>query len=519
MRRTILTACTALFILVPLATSLFSGSSDSFTSTDERVLARRVNLAVVLVSARGKESGKLLEGLGAEDFEVFDNGKFAGIRYFRQESTTEPIALWLVVECSQKSRAENVAAISAHELLKPALKELNSGDKIGVAHFCRHQDQYVIDQAATSERHVAEAALTAALKSTSREPDERENIESLRAILSLIYRQTSDSDSEPRPIVVFLGPGRMGQRKEGMAYVSREVLSHTSFTVYAIDDGAPRSIATFRSRFSPVAYLSNETGGRVLSANGPKSGDALGQVVNEAHVRYLLAYMPPQLDLDWHSIKIRLAARANRKYGHTLLRYRSGYLGLGNPPRFSVTEVPRGPDYSLDLLQHKTLEDTTGTSQIPFDVEGATYEGSSRSTRLTLRLSNDNPLSWTELPDGSHCSGATIMITFLSAQGEVLGGKVRAVEIVRRPNDSWTRLNQGIVFENYLEYPSGADRIRLIIRDDATGLIGAKEVPMQEILDAPKLPSVLARQHSGKLPRAVDSRVTKSDTQRVRAES
>lgn len=511
MRRTILAAYAALFVLVPLATSSFSGSSDYLTSTDEQVLARRVNLAVVLVSARGKETGKLLDGLNAEDFEVFDNEKLASIRYFRQELTTEPIALWLVVECSQRSLEDSVAAAFTHELLVPALRELNAGDKIGVAHFCRHQDQYVIDQAATSDRHVGEAALTAALRSTSHEPDERGDIESQRAILSLIHRQTSDSDSEPRPIVVFLGPGRMDQRKEESAHLSREVLSHTSLTVYAIEDGATRSIATSRSRFSPVTYLCQETGGQVLSANGPKWGDALGQIVNEAHVRYLLAYMPPELDLGWHNINIKLAARANRKYGHTLLRYRSGYLGVGNPLRFSVIEVPRGPDYSVDSLQSEALAETTGTSQIPFDVEGATYEGPSRSARLTLKLSDDNPLSWTELPDGNHCSGVTVMIAFLSSQRELIGRKVRAFEIVRKPNDSWTRLNQRIVIDNYLEYPSGADRIRLIIRDDATGRIGAKDVPMQEILEAPKLHNVIARQFSGKLPRDVDSRVTRSD--------
>src|SRR5437867_2477427 len=139
MKRAILSACVALFVVVTLATSSLSGSSGHFSSTDNRVLAMRVNLAVVLVSARDKESGKQLDGLSADDFEVFDNGKLASIRYFRQESTTEPIALWLVVECSQKSREEIAAAVSARELLEPALKELNSGDKIGVAHFCRHQ--------------------------------------------------------------------------------------------------------------------------------------------------------------------------------------------------------------------------------------------------------------------------------------------------------------------------------------------------------------------------------------------
>jgi hypothetical protein len=195
--------------------------------------------------------------------------------------------------------------------------------------------------------------------------------------------------------------------------------------------------------------------------------------VNASHARYLLAYMPPPFDLGWHNIKIKLAAGANRKYGHTQLRYRSGYLGVGNPPRFSVTEVPRGPDYSLDFLQYKTSEGAPGGSQIPFDVEGATYEGSSRSSRLTLKLSDDSSLSWTELPDGNCCSGVTVVIAFLSAQGEVLGRTVRAFEIIRRRNDSWTRPNQRIVIDNYLQYPAGAHRIRFIIRDDATGRVGA----------------------------------------------
>lgn len=491
MKRTILTARAALFVLVSLATSSFSGSSDYFTSTNERVLARRVNLAVVLVSVRDKERGKLVGGLKAEDFEVFDKGSLARISYFREESTTDPIALWLVVECSQKSREENVAAISAHELLAPALKELNSGDKIGVAHFCRHQDQYVLDQAATSDRHAAEAALTAALNSASHEPDERGDNKSLRAILSLIHRQTSDSDSEARPVVVFLGPNRMGQPREETAHLSREVLSHTSFTLYAIDNWAPRSIATLRPRFSPVAYLCNETGGQVLSTNGPKWGDGLGQIVNTAHARYLLAYMPPQFDLGWHNLKIKLAARANRKYGHTLLAYRSGYLGVGNPPRFSLTEVPRGPDLSVDSSLSEAVARAPGSSEISFDVEGATYEGPSATADLTLKMGDDSALSWTPLSNGSHRSEITIVIDFLSTQSETIGWKIKTYEIVRRPNDSWTLLNQRIIIDSVLEYPVQADRIRLAIRDETTGRIGTQDVPMQKILDAPRLRAVI----------------------------
>jgi len=85
-----------------------------------------------------------------------------------------------------------------------------------------------------------------------------------------------------------------------------------------------------------------------------------------------------------------------------------------------------------------------------------------------------------------------MVIAFLTRQGEKIEQRVHAHQIVRRQNDSWTLLNQRIVIDNYLEYPVEADGIRFVIRDDATGRIGSQDVPMQKILDAPKLPSTIS---------------------------
>jgi len=230
---------------------------------------------------------------------------------------------------------------------------------------------------------------------------------------------------------------------------------------------------------------------QALSAGRASRGEVLEQIVNRAYSRYTIAFVPPRFDKNWHAVKIRLSAEAIRKHAPARLVYRSGYLGSGNAPLYSVTDVSRGSDYSLNASLFQAPQGSTRTQGIPFNVEGATYEGSSRA-RFTLKLRDDRVLSWTALPDGGNRSEITMVIAFLTRQGEKIEQRVHAHQIVRRQNDSWTLLNQRIVIDNYLEYPVEADGIRFVIRDDATGRIGSQDVPMQKILDAPKLPSTIS---------------------------
>lgn len=483
----------ALEILLSAAVlaSLSSAQVPGSNTLNEGVLATRINLVVVDVVAQDKKDGKPLEGLRAEDFEIHDNGALATIHYFRHapESSEYPITLWLVAVCSLKSQGRNGPAILPGSLLEQTKKQLNPEDKVGVAHWCPDIGKSGIDLAATKDAHGQTEALNAAMAHDSGES--HSSIGSLRGILSLIHRQTSDSDREPRPVVVFLGSRGVGFPRGETTELAREIVSRTSLTLYAIDDQVQHGPAISSFRRSSVARLCEETGGQVVFTSGANWADAVGRIVDGFHSRYLIAYLPPKYDLNWHAVSIRLTGEAIRKSGSVLLRYRSGYSGSSNPPRYSIAEQTRGSDFSLDSSMSEVVAGVMGSSEIPFEVEGATYEGPSRTAKLTLKMGDDRALSWTPLSNGSHRSEITILIAFLSPKGETIGRKVKAYQIVRRPTDSWTLLNQRIVIDTFLEYPAEADRVRFAIRDDAAGRIGTQDVPMRKILDAPKLRAVI----------------------------
>jgi len=493
MKRAVFQECAAVLSAALLVTPQSLSSTACSASVGNGVLATRVNLAVVTILAQDKNTGKPLEGLSAEDFEVFDNGESARISVFRHgsEPGVEPVTLWLVTECPQKDREENVSTSFSAGFLEPALKELNSQDKIGIAHWCRRKGESGIDLAATEGHRAAEAALNAVMKGMPRKSHKSSGVDALQEILSLIHRQTSSSGLDPRPVIVFLGSHGVGLLQEEAANLAKEVISHTSLTVYAINQRASRVVFSSASQLSPMVPFCEETGGQVLSTKRANWGDALGQIVNGFHSRYEIAFLPPTLDRGWHTVRIKLTDTAIRKHGPAILRYRSSYFGGGTPLRYSITEVSRGPDYSLDSSLSQAVKEAGGASEIAFDVEGATYEGPSKTAKLSLTLGDDGPLSWAPMPNRNHRSEITILIVFLSPQGEVIERKIKAYEIMRRPTDSWTLLNQRVIIDSFVEYPADADRVRFVIRDDATGRSGTQDVPMRRILDAPKLRAVI----------------------------
>ncbi len=78
-------------------------------------------------------------------------------------------------------------------------------------------------------------------------------------------------------------------------------------------------------------YWSGKTGGRVFSTSNEAYGESLGQLLDEAHARYQLGFIPEALDGKWHRLRLELTDSARRAYRAVGLRYRSGYRAVPEP--------------------------------------------------------------------------------------------------------------------------------------------------------------------------------------------
>jgi len=485
---------TAIAFATVVALSLSSVSGSRADSQPETVLGTYVNLLVLNVVVQDENTGMPVTDLGREDFLVFDDGNPVHINYFGHASNPElePLALWLVTECPKKSGEQNRSSSIATEadFLEPALEKLHEQDTVGVAHSCGEEGEAKIDLPLTADRRAPVEALKKILQQNPVGAFEGAGGQSVLKVLQLIHTSAPQGDPQKVPVVVFLGPSPATVSVNDAERIARDVMSHTSAQVFVIDERVPPRRAS--SHVPLIRYLSQETGGQAFTLTTTTGKGALERVVDGIHSRYLMAFFPPSMDGKWHTLKVQLSNSAVRKYGKVVVNYRSGYGGVGAPPHYSVSEASLGHEGTTDISFSRDAQTSEGKSEIPFEAEGATYEGQSQLAKFTLKLDGE-PLSWKAIPDSSHRSEVTAVITFLSAHNEAIQRKVQRYEVVRSASVGWTPPNQPIVIFIFSEYPANVDHVRFLIRDDAAGRIGIQDLPMQKVLDAPKLRLIIGQ--------------------------
>ncbi len=279
----------------------------------------RAGVTLVRVDAQvSTPKGQTVEGLTAEDFQLFDNDQRQKIVYFGHE--TEPIDLMLLLDVSGSMHRslEQMAAAA-----QTALGQLHSDDRVAVMLFARHakvreefttsipqiQDEIrnaVRDQTLGSGT-VINGSIIAAAEYIARQP-----VRGRRAILILTDNQSLNYQVPDERVV--------------------EALWQADTVLNAIVVGklrrpdAPKAGVRLNPDFTPsdVWKLAGESGGEAVEA--ARVGESFRQMIERIRARYYLQYEAPQAGQGTlRRVRVELSPGALQRYPKAIIRARTGY--------------------------------------------------------------------------------------------------------------------------------------------------------------------------------------------------
>ncbi len=285
---------------------------------------------LVLVDVMALKNGLPDQTLRRDDFQLFDDGRPIAIKTFDtgMESTSRPLALWLVVQCAMPGLEKQGSGLFAGQMNRfaPALKILDKQDTVGVAHWCDNGDSQVDLQPTNKVEALIPAVEQVLGASASPKNHSRPGELALQKTLQLIVDTTRAARPEPLPVVIFLYGDWSGMPRDEADHFIDELLE-TSAVAFGLRDRRSPHIWWVPGEQREVAhYIVKETGGEYLEATPETYADGLEQILRQLHFRYELGFQPAALDGKRHKLTVKLTGAAQSQHRNVRLRFREAYV-------------------------------------------------------------------------------------------------------------------------------------------------------------------------------------------------
>lgn len=239
-------------------------------------------------------------------------------------------------------------------------------------------------------------------------------------------------------------------------------MSNANISVYPMDAKGlvTGSVVNLQGERNFMDLLASETGGRAFYDTNSLHED-LRDVVEEGRVAYMLGYYPGDSAWDgkYHHVEVRL-----RRKGLSVL-CRKGYFAADEP-------LPQNPDTALRDAAKGMLE----------------WSG----IAVTLNVSS-NPLEWFEqevvlkldtqeiyfaYADGRWRANLDVAFAQLASDGRVLEAIKDHLDLALFPESYTDAAKQGWFYPKTLDIDPKAEKLRVVVRDLATGAVGSVSVPV-----------------------------------------
>lgn len=275
------------------------------------VIRKDVNLVLVPVVVTDSNQ-RLVTGLGAENFQIFEGKKPQSIQHFSSEDA--PVSVGIVLDSSG------------------SMNDKMSRVREAVSQFCESanvQDEFFMITFSDAPRLAADFT-------SNPEDIEKELLftqpKGRTSLLDAIYmalRKMKEAKYGKKALLVISDGGDNHSR-----YSEREVRAaakESDVMIYAIGT-FDRYVPTMEEYLGPtlLSEISEPTGGRAYSLENAVQIPAVARRIGaELRTQYVLAYRPQDAPRDgkWHRIKIKL--RLPKKWSFLQAHARTGYYATG----------------------------------------------------------------------------------------------------------------------------------------------------------------------------------------------
>ncbi len=282
--------------------------------TRQDVITFRVDVRTVYIDVFVTRNGKQVTGLGAEDFEVYDNG----VKQTVQLADTEGLALSVLLLLDTSGSITGSGWNQLGEAAVAFTRELGGEDETALLTFSRRASLRM-----GFGEEGGDALYAAVADRGERGPTALNE--------ALFFGLNVLESREGRPLALILTDGI-----DNASWLSAEsvlqMARSSEAVVYALFV-TPLGRGTIRSPLSApsskpegteqfLSDLTRATGGRLIRLDSTKNlGEDYLEILAEMKTRYLLAFEPQGVsDSGWHRLEVRLPGKRG-----TQLRARSGY--------------------------------------------------------------------------------------------------------------------------------------------------------------------------------------------------
>ena len=313
----------AIVMAIAVGVSAASSSAGDSRLQEKAAAPIRVESSFVLVEATVKdESGKIMDGLTADDFLVNDDGLPQTVAYFSRDEL--PLAVALVVDVSESIVPYFDELTDSMATVLPKLKPEDQVALFTFSNIVEKRADLSTDKGAVAERlggltiggstNLNDAIYEAARYLSERAP-------AMRRVIILVSDNVPSQEGKYSPKEV-----ENEILKADAALYSLKIPGENSA-------GVQRYIEQAEGRLVNVAKLVPHTGGEVIEVNKEKPlAPAFATIIQRLKSRYTLGYTPighALQDGKYHSVGVLMAAERCKR---CRVEAKRGYFGT-SPPR------------------------------------------------------------------------------------------------------------------------------------------------------------------------------------------
>jgi hypothetical protein len=321
----------------------FSIAQQNLAYTQAPTFRVQSSLVLVDVITKDLKSGMPIKGFRKEDFRLLDNGGEVRISTFDAGARydTRPITVWLVVICNENGLPRFGASaefLGQETLFRPAINQLETQDRIGVAHWCDNGDSQ-LDLQPTENHDKAIQELRETLKPVPFEggtsASDEAGEQAFRNLVRLIIRDAYLKNPKPLPVIVFLHGDHTGQPHRQLNELVDDFLE-TSGIVFGIrDTRSPHLLFVPGEQAKIMHYMAKHTGGEYFSVPPSDYEKALQTILMQLHFRYELGFIPSAIDGKRHELRVELTKSAKAEHKGLRLKYRYEYIPVREQPEWT----------------------------------------------------------------------------------------------------------------------------------------------------------------------------------------